>query len=76
MIAIKKGGVVRITTEKAYKDKFKGLGYAVVEHEETKPLEDHTEPESDIEEYYKGRGWYEYEGKSYRKADLIEKLGE
>jgi len=76
MIRIKKGGVVRITTEKAFKDKFKGQGYVIVEEQEQKPLEVDTEPEKDIEDYSKGNGWYEYEGKSYRKADLIEMLGE
>lgn len=70
MISIKKGGVIRICTEKAFRDKFKGQGYEIVKEVETKPLEVDTEP--DIEQYFKGHGWYEYEGKSYRKSDLLD----
>ncbi len=70
MITIKKGGAVRICTQKAFNDKFKGQGYAVVEEVKEKPLEAIVE----LESYSKGGGWYEHEGKSYRKADLLEKL--
>ena len=64
---IKKGGINRNCTKKEYNDKFKSLGYEIVE--EVAEVE---ETLIDIEQYSKGGGWYEYEGKSYRKDDLLE----
>ena len=62
---INKSGINRSCTKKEYNDKFKSLGYEVVsEIEEETPI--------DLENYSKGGGWYEYEGKSYRKDDLLE----
>jgi len=69
---IKKGGVLRICSEKDYNNKFKKVGYAVIPEEIKKPLKD----DIGIEEYHKGGGWYEYDGETYRKADLLEKLAE
>jgi hypothetical protein len=66
---IKRQGITRICSESDYKRKFKSLGFEIVEQE----TED---KEMDVEDYHTGRGWYEYEGKKYRKDDLIELLGE
>ena len=32
-------------------------------------------PKEGIEQYFIGRGWYEYEGKKYRQKELVELLG-
>jgi hypothetical protein len=76
---IKKGGVRRIKSKKLFESKFKKLGYVVVDGPKEEPkeeIEEEPKEEINLEEYDKGRGWYEYEGKSYRKDDLIELLGE
>lgn len=66
MIKIRKGGINRICTINQYNNQFKRLGYEVVEVETIEVI--------DLEQYFKGGGWYEYQGKSYRKADLLEVL--
>lgn len=53
-------GIYRNCTQKQYKDKFKAQGYVIVKEKK------------DIEQYHKGGGWYEYEGETYRKSDLLE----
>jgi hypothetical protein len=69
---IKKGGVRRECTEREYNTKFKRLGYSIIPEEVKKPLK----PKINVDEYHKGGGWYEYDGETYRKADLLEKLAE
>lgn len=71
MIKIKRDGIVRACTLKQYEDKFKRLGYEIID----KPKKD-TPKVIDVEKYFKGGGWYEYQGESYRKAELLEKLGD
>ena len=78
---INKSGINRICTKKEYNDKFKSLGYVVIEEfkeiekdmsaEDMKIIQEISDGIS-IEDYSKGGGWYEYEGKSYRKDDLLE----
>lgn len=67
---IKRKGIVRITTKEKFNRLFKSQGYIEAEADDIEVEAD------DIEKYSKGGGWYEYEGKSYRKDKLIEKLGE
>lgn len=81
MITIKKGGVQRKCSESDYKIKYKSLGYVLIDEIVPSvvpdPVPNIPDPVPvDIEQYSKGGGWYLYEGKSYRKADLIKKLGE
>lgn len=66
---IKRGGVRRNCTKEKYRNKFKRLGYEIVESETDK------KEMINIEQYHTGYGWYEYEGKSYRKTELKKKLG-
>lgn len=63
---IKKRGAYRTCTEREYLKKFKPLGYVTIEE---------LKEEIDISEYHKGAGWYDYEGETMRKAELLEKLG-
>ncbi len=37
-------------------------------------VEETEEEPTNIDEYHTGHGWYEYEGKKYRKGDLIKLL--
>lgn len=69
---IKRGGAYRNVSESDYKKHFKSLGYMVVEE----PLNEPPDKPLDISIYDVGNGWYEYEGKKYRKGALLDILGE